>query len=140
MKVLFVCRANAGRSQMAEAFYNFHIGSKGATSAGLDLKHSTMGDDLSLPDSVIEVMNEIGHDLSSLRRKELTEQMVNDADIVVVTSDYPLPLYLKGSNKLIRWDEIPDAKHTPMDFHRKVRDMLKKRVLELIEQTKTTSK
>jgi|ERR1035437_7942923 protein-tyrosine-phosphatase len=140
MKVLFVCRANAGRSQMAEAFYNSYIGSKKATSAGLDLKHSTKGDDLSLPDSVIEVMNEIGHDLSSHRRKELTEQMVNDADIVVVTSDYPLPSYLENSKKLVRWDEIPDAARTPMDFHRKVRDMVKKRVLELIEQTKTTSK
>ena len=36
MKVLFVCRGNVGRSQMAEAYYNFFTKSNMATSAGTD--------------------------------------------------------------------------------------------------------
>ena len=36
MKVLFVCQANVGRSQMAEAYYNFHTQSSDVRSVGVE--------------------------------------------------------------------------------------------------------
>ncbi|MES2135320.1 MAG: low molecular weight phosphatase family protein [Patescibacteria group bacterium] len=133
MKVLFVCRANAGRSQMAEAFYNSLTRTNQATSAGVDLTNAPKGDDASLPDPVIEVMNEEGIDLSSKRRQLVTKEMVDTADLIVVTvTDFPLPDFLAQSPKLVRWDDVPDASRTDVNFHRKVRDLLKKKVEDLI--------
>src|SRR3989344_369922 len=109
MKVLFVCRANAGRSQMAEAFYNDMTGTNDATSAGVDLANSVKGDDPSVPDLVIEVMKEVGIDVSQKRRDLLTKEMVDAVDKVIVITDYPMPEYLEKSEKLLRWADVPDA-------------------------------
>lgn len=62
--VLFICRYNSGRSQMAEAMLN-RLG-KGwfkAESAGLDPK--------SIDGLVVSVMDEIGYDLSRKRSKDV---------------------------------------------------------------------
>ena len=127
MKTLFICRANAGRSQMAEVFYNSITGTKDATSAGVDLANSVKGNDPSIPDLVIEVMKEIGLDVSSQKRKEITKEMVDTADRVIVITDYALPEYVTKSEKVMYWKDIPDAVRTPIAFHRKVRDMVKRR-------------
>lgn len=135
MKVLFVCRANAGRSQMAEALYNAQTKTQDATSAGLDLKNSVKGDDPTIPELVIAVMQELGLDVSAKRRKFLTSEMVDAAEKVIVMTDYQLPDYLLKSEKLILWDGIPDAVRTPIEFHRKVRDLVHERVKKLVETT-----
>src|SRR5882724_5704942 len=102
MKVLFICRANAGRSQMAEAFYNNMTGTNDATSAGVDLKNSVKGDDPSLPELVIKVMEEVGINVSQNRRDYITKEMVEVADKVIVITDHPMPDYIEKSPKLIR--------------------------------------
>ena len=132
MKVLFLCRANAGRSQMAEAFYNAMTRSYDATSAGVDLANSVQGSDPSLPPLVREVMAEKGYDLSAYFRKEVTPHMVEEADMVIAITDHPLPDYVEQSPKLVKWLDIPDAVRTPIEFHRDVRDMVEKRVREMI--------
>jgi arsenate reductase len=132
MKVLFVCRANAGRSQMAEAYYNAMTKTQDACSAGLDLGNSVKGEDPTVPEMVVEVMKEEGLDVSHNRRDALSEEMVNAADKVVVITDYPLPDYLATSPKLELWEGIPDAVRTPIEFHRQVRDMVKKKVEEMV--------
>jgi arsenate reductase len=129
MKVLFICRANAGRSQMAEAFYNALTNTNDASSAGVDLKNSVKGDDPSMPELVVEVMRERGIDVSQKRRKYLTLDMVDTADrVVAIGENYELPEYARTSPKLLRWTDIPDAVRTPIEFHRLVRDMVEKRV------------
>lgn len=139
MHTLFICRANAGRSQMAEAFYNQMTGTKDATSAGVDLKNSVKGEDPGLPDLVLVAMQEVGHDLSGKVRKEVTKEMAEGAGrIVVIGNDYPLPSYVSSSSRLISWPEIPDAVRTPIEFHRNVRDMVRARVEELIRSDGST--
>jgi len=76
-KALFVCIENARRSQMAEAPFNkLAKGQAVAASAGdspaskVDPKH-------------IEVMKEIGIDITKQRPKSLTIKMVEEADVVV---------------------------------------------------------
>ncbi len=120
---------------MAEAFYNALTGVADATSAGIDLANSVQGSELSLPPLVIEVMKEIGHDVSQQRRKHLTPQMVAGANIVIsMVTDFPLPPYLRSSSKLVRWDDIPDAVRTNIEFHRKVRDLIRDKVVQLVAQ------
>lgn len=132
MKTLFICRANAGRSQMAEAYYNALTGTHDASSAGVDLANSVKGENLSVPELVIEVMREDGYDLTAARRKALTPDMVAAVDRVVVITDHPMPDYVEQSGKVIRWADIPDAVRTPVEFHRKVRDMVRERVKTLL--------
>jgi len=76
-KVLFVCVHNAGRSQMAEAFFNrLAKGKAQAFSAG------TKPLDAVEP-MVVEAMQEVGIDIRGNRPKILTSQMVKQADLVV---------------------------------------------------------
>jgi len=135
MKVLFVCRANAVRSQMGEAFYNSLSGTNDAKSAGVEPEHSIMKDDPRLPPLPLQAMNEVGIDLTEARRKKITEAMVDEADAVIVVlrdTEFPLPAYLEHSPKLVRWDDIPDPKGTDIETHRVVRDAVKKKVMDLL--------
>ena len=75
--VLFVCVGNAGRSQMAEAFFNQAAGGKArAISAGT--KPASAVDP-----KTVEVMREVGIDISAARPKALTMEMLDQADRVV---------------------------------------------------------
>jgi arsenate reductase len=76
-RVLFLCRENAGRSQMAEAFARkygsdrFIVSSAGNTPAD------------KVTPFVVEVMKEKGIDISSNKPKLINFQMANDSDLVV---------------------------------------------------------
>ena len=76
-KVLFVCVGNAGRSQMAEAFFN-HIakGKAQAMSAGTNPASA-------VDPTVIRVMQEVGIDISRNHPKKLTVEMMEQADKVI---------------------------------------------------------
>lgn len=137
MNVLFICRANAGRSQVAEAFYNDITGTNDAISAGVDLKNSTKGDDPSIPDLVIEVMEEAGLDISEKLRKNVTPEMVESAEMVVLITDYPMPDYVLRHKNIIDWSDIPDAVRTPIESQRVMRDTVMGRVKELVRKEVT---
>ncbi|OGI15158.1 hypothetical protein A3K63_03445 [Candidatus Micrarchaeota archaeon RBG_16_49_10] len=134
MKVLFVCVANVGRSQMAEAFFNGMSKKNTASSAGTKaerLAGRSVGD---LSDKVTGCMAEAGYDVSKNRSKTLTPKMVEGADIVVSMAEKETwPGYLKKSRKVRFW-EVEDGKDMPYEFHCRMRDKIKGKVEELVKE------
>lgn len=114
MKVLFVCVANVGRSQMAEAFFN-HMSAHEATSAGVkvgDREGQTLGDRAnepeasSTPGNMLKIMKEEeGLDLYQKVRKQLTPDMVDEADkVVVMCRSDPYPECFNNNPKVTFWN------------------------------------
>ncbi|UZE93822.1 MAG: arsenate reductase ArsC [Candidatus Pacearchaeota archaeon] len=126
-KVLFVCKGNVGRSQMAEAFYS-HLVGRGAYSAGIkavtELVHP--------PEDVVDIMLEENIDLSNQIIKKLNEDMVRKADKVIIMCKKEIyPSYLNNySNKVLYWN-IKDPRYMNTDERRKIRDIIKEKVLSL---------
>lgn len=126
-KVLFVCVENAGRSQMAVAFAKkYGRGKLEAESAG------TMPANEVKP-VVVQVMQEKGIDLSANKPKLITNEMVKEADMIIVMGCSaqgfcPAPLL----NKVFDWG-IEDPKDKPIEKVREIRDEIETRVKKLIE-------
>jgi len=56
--------------------------------------------------------------------------MLNGVDLAIVMSEPEhIPDYLKNHPKMIYW-EIDDLKETPIEFHREIREQLKKMISE----------
>ena len=128
--VLFVCVQNAGRSQMAEGFFRKY--------ARKDCSPVSAG---TVPTSrinpiAVEVMNEVGIDISSQKPKDLTEDMMRNSTIIVsmgcMDDKYCPALFLP---KVIDWG-IEDPKDKPIEKVREIRDEIEKRVLEIVESIK----
>lgn len=129
MNILFVCEGNKMRSQMAEAFYNHATSTRDAVSAGAIGEEGT-----EVSQRCIQVMHEVGIDISHLRSSELTKHMVEQADKVILFPTEFMPDYARDSPKAERWD-VADPhynKDKGMDFVRRVRDDIRARVDTLI--------
>ena len=82
--------------------------------------------------AVLEVMREIGIDLSSALPQLLTEELVQDASLLVTMGCGEKCPYVPG----LRRDDWPlrDPKGLPVEDVRRLRDEVKHRVVELISQ------
>lgn len=125
---LFVCVGNTCRSQMAEGFARqLANGRFGVASAGT----SAMG---VVNRQTIAAMSEAGVDISDQTSKQLTNEMIAWADIVVTLGCSPAdelcPVSFKGAK--YDWD-IEDPLGKPSDVIRRVRDDIRRRVAELME-------
>jgi protein-tyrosine-phosphatase len=127
-KILFVCVENAGRSQMAEGFAKqYGNGKIEAMSAG------TMPSREVNP-LVIQAMQEKGIDISKNKPKQITMQMVQDADTIIVmgcSAQGFCPAPLLG--KVIDWN-IEDPKEKPLEKVREIRDNIEKKIKELLSE------
>lgn len=125
-QVLFVCLANAGRSQMAEAFFNNYAqGQARAASAG-------MQPGATLNPGVVAAMAEVGIDISQQRPKLLTPEMLEQADRVI-TMGCDVPGVCPAPVDAVAWDlEAPVGK--PIEEIRRIRDEVEARVLQLLEE------
>ena len=139
MKVLFVCNANVGRSQVAEALFS-QMSGEPARSAGTRADAALAGSNASgraLKDggsSAISYMSEQGVDVSEQLREQLTLEMVQEADKVVVIADEDTwPDYLRDSDKVVVW-EIQDTRGMGPDSARPLYDEIKRRVQELVSE------
>ena len=128
-KVVFACIANAGRSQMAAAFFNKLANPQRAyaTSAG------TRPGDAVHPE-VVHAMREVGLDLSGAQPQYLSTDLTEDAHIVITMGcgdDCPL---LPG----VEHEDWPldDPKDQPLETVRRVRDDIERRVKALIQERK----
>lgn len=136
MKILFICKGNVGRSQIAEALFRKKFDNKyEVVSAGTKLSgpEEPIGNLLPQIQEVLDVMSEEGIDVSTAIRTQLTEEMVKDADkvIAIIEDEEVLPDYLSISPKLVRWN-VPDPKRKDLEFTRMVRDGIKKNI-DLLE-------
>lgn len=125
MNVIFACVHNAGRSQMAAAFYNKFTGG-GAVSAG------TQPGERVHPE-VVSVMHEVGIDLSDAKPQLLTEALARDADLLVTMGCGDKCPFVPGLN-VEDWP-LPDPKGKPLEEVRQIRDEIKSRVSKLTKQS-----
>ncbi|HVP40681.1 MAG TPA: hypothetical protein VMS95_01845, partial [Candidatus Krumholzibacteriaceae bacterium] len=82
----------------------------------------------------IQVMQERGIDISKNKPKQITNQMVQEADRIIVmgcSAQGFCPAPLLG--KVIDW-KIEDPKGKPIEKVREIRDEIEKRVKELVEE------
>jgi arsenate reductase len=125
---LFVCRHNAGRSQMSAALFDrAAAGRHRALSAG-----SEADPDGHVHPQVVEVMRELGIDLSDRRPQRLTRELAEQADIVVTMGCGDACPYIPGK-RYLDW-ELPDPKGRPLDEVRATRDDIAGRVGALVRE------
>jgi arsenate reductase len=109
--VYFVCIGNAGRSQMAQAFYERRGGE--ARSAGSRPEHE-------IHPQVAEAMDELGISLAGRNPKGITQEDVEWADIVVTMGCGDACPVLPGKQYL-DW-QLDDPVGMPVEQVRAVRD------------------
>lgn len=99
-KILFICSANIGRSQMAEAFYNdFTKDNFAKSAAGYEDKRKKYH--YKPHSGIISVMKEKGLDISKQRVKLLTKKLVDEAEMIIVFCNLSkCPEYLQKSLKV----------------------------------------
>ena len=123
--VLFVCKQNAGRSQMSEALFRRAVnGRHEARSAGTQPAAE-------VHPTVIEAMRELNVDLSSRRPQRLTDELSTWADVVVTMGCGDECPYIPGKT-YIDWD-LKDPADEPLEVVRSVRDQIGSRVTALAQ-------
>jgi arsenate reductase len=123
--IIFACVHNAGRSQMAAAFFNAAADpSKAqAVSAG-----TAPGE--CIHPAVVDAMREVGIDLSGARPALLTEELARHASLLVTMGCGEACPFVPG---LQREDwSLEDPKDKPLERVRKIRDDVRQRVEELL--------
>jgi len=127
LKVVFACVHNAGRSQMAAAFFNklADPNKAHALSAGTEPGERVHPE-------VQAVMQEIGIDLSDAKPQKLTEELAKDAQLLITMGCGDKCPYVPG----LRRDDWPlrDPKGLPAEEVRGIRDEVKSRVQSLLKQ------
>jgi arsenate reductase (thioredoxin) len=125
---LFVCLHNAGRSQMSQALFERAAGGRHhALSAG-----SEADPDGHVHPQVVEVMRELGVDLSGRRPRLLTTELAEQADVVVTMGCGDACPYIPGK-RYVDWD-LPDPKGRPVDEVRATREDIARRVEQLVAE------
>jgi arsenate reductase len=124
--VLFVCVHNSGRSQIAEAFFNYLAGNKAkASSAGTKPASE-------INPVVVQVMREAGIDISSRKPKILTLEMMEKADKVITMGCGVEETCPAAIVPTIDWG-IEDPEGKPIEQVRQIRDNIRNKVAALIK-------
>ena len=127
--VLFVCVGNAGRSQMAEAFFNrLANGRARAISAGTKPAGAVDA-------QTIEVMREVGIDISRAKPKALTMEMLDQADRVVTLGCGVEGVCPASFVETEDW-QLEDPKGKSIEEVRRIRDEIMNRVGMMLDESK----
>ncbi len=126
-KVMFVCTHNSRRSQMAEGFaHTFGENKVTVTSSGLAPSEV---------DSItVEVMAEIGIDISNQTSKPLSDFNAEDYNAVISLCGCGVNLPEEWVLRDVFEDwQLDDPKGQSIEVFRRIRDEVKERVLKLID-------
>jgi arsenate reductase (thioredoxin) len=123
--VIFACVHSAGRSQMASGFFNAIADpdKARAVAAGTEPGEHVHA-------NVVQVMQEAGVDLSKATPRKLTEDLAQDASLIVTMGCGEACPYVPGLERM-DW-ALTDPKGLPLDQVRAIRDDIRGRVAELI--------
>jgi arsenate reductase len=126
--ILFVCVENAGRSQIAEGFFNQKYAPKGYRAISAGTRPTSQINPLA-----VQVMNEVGIDISSQKSKIITEDMIKNSEKSVNMgcidkTECPM-LFI---NNVVDWG-IEDPKGKPIEKVREIRDEIERRVKEITQ-------
>jgi protein-tyrosine-phosphatase len=129
--VLFVCVENSNRSQMAEAFARMHgAGRVDAASAGSKPSGK-------VNPKAVEAMKELGYDLTAHASKGLDEFNGRHVDVAVTMGcGDECPLVRAGQR--VDW-KIPDPRDMTPEQFRGVRDLIERKVRELLASLDETA-
>lgn len=119
---------NSFRSQIAEAYFNKYApkGCK-AVSAGIALAEK-------VHPNAVKLMLEEGIDISHQKPKLMTRELQEKSDVAIIACSGSLcPLVFV--EHVEEWD-LPDPAKMPVEEARKIRDLIKERVLDLIKRLK----
>ena len=126
--ILFVCVENAGRSQMAEAFFRKFL------PQGFEPVSAGTNPSSKINPMVMEVMGEVGIDLGNQIPKEISPQMIQKSIKAVnmgcIDKKSCPALFMNGIED---W-QIPDPKGKQIEEVRKIRDEIEIKVKQLIEK------
>lgn len=125
--VVFACVHNAGRSQMAAAFFN-QLANRDKARA---LSAGTEPGDRVHPE-VVNAMREVGIDLSEARPGKLTAEVAQQAQMLITMGCGDQCPVVPGARR----DDWPldDPKGKPLAHVRAIRDDIRQRVEALIER------
>lgn len=121
-RVLFVDVRNATRSQIAEAWFNHLAGNRARASSCGTLPAERIGV------HAIEVMLELGIDISRNAPRSVSQRMLDQADIVILLGT---GIYPRAHGDLRLWT-LDDLTGKPIDQVREHRDLLCRRVEQLV--------
>jgi len=126
MTVLFACVHNAGRSQMAAALFNQLADPTKARAISAGTSPGP-----AVHPAVIEVMQEVGVDLSNVSPTKLTPDLEQQAQMLIIMGCGAECPYVPG----VRREDWPldDPKDKPAAEVRTIRDDIAQRVKRLIE-------
>ena len=136
MKVLFVCRGNVGRSQIAKAFFNKYSIDSDASSAGTHVRENNGQriSDIKEAEFVCMAMDKEGIDVREFQRRQLNKEDLANFDRIIVMTNEDLPGYLMHNPKVIFWN-IENPKGKDYESTAKTRDLIKEKVKDLIKET-----
>ena len=130
MKILFLCVANSSRSQMAEGLARSFLGK-------LNLVQSAGSNPTQLNPYAVQVMAEIGIDISSYRSKSVDEIDPDSVDLVITLCAEEVCPSSFGNKKRLHWGlsdpaAVEGSEVEKVAAFRKVRDQIKQKLEELI--------
>jgi arsenate reductase (thioredoxin) len=126
-QVIFACRHNAGRSQMAAAFFNQLADASKARAISAGTTPGT-----AVHPEVVTVMREAGIDLAKAKPQLLTTELAAGSRVLVTMGCGEECPYLPGVKKL-DWP-LQDPKGQPVERVREIRDDIERRVKELLAE------
>lgn len=126
-RVIFACIHNAGRSQMAAAFFNAL-----ADRSRVEAISAGTNPGPRVHPEVVEVMRELDIDLANAKPQKLTAELATGASLLITMGCGDECPYVPG----LRRDNWPlqDPKGQPADRVREIRDEIRGRVTELLSR------